>query len=813
MPSRVPTVARRNESTASFSIVFAAIRTLLGCVLFALVAAPLAAQGTKDGSTLRALLIGINTYHYPTLAANWRADLEKQWGARLGGPPSNAGAAPVEKRAEVPDLFGPVSDARAMKSVLQVRFGFSDIALLEDSAATRAGILAAIRQLIDRSKPGDVVVFYYAGHGSQRLNTRAPASATANQLDQTIVPADANVEQFDIRNVELNQLFDQLLAKNVRLTLIFDSCHSGSAVRGLPVPGHYRLAPFDLRDAADPTDVTPISSVRRANRALFLAAAQESQLAAEDSARDPVDNQFHGAFTRALLDVLRTSSLDLNAPAQEIFKQVQAIMRWRGATQVPVLQGTDGDADRPLFGTVTGVRARRITLAYQGSKGGVATLDGGAVIGLGEGSELVGGDRAGHPVRLRLSAARTLTTSQATAVQGDLTSMDAGTLFTLDASKVSTEMRLDAWVPAAETAARLKPALAAFAELRNAAAVEWITDPTEIPDDGRPLYLISHNGTHWQVTTPQGKSITLVTPTAQTALAAITPDVRAGRPRVYLLVPPTPELRRALGVDSAGSSMIRVSPRLEAGVYALFGQLGADGSVSYAWVRPNSTASSQRLSPFPARTDFVRALTDVPAANAAGADTLATLAERLGRLQYWLTVEPQDAGIFSYDIGLHGADPAHDVLKFRDDSVPDVGGENYTLVLRKPPTDQRIGDERYVYVFYMDSHGDGALLFGTSRNRLPATDAGNQPLADALIPLPQVSFSICPPYGMDTFIMVASADAVPNPSVVFNLEGVRTRGILASAVATNWTVRRLSIPSIAPPPGSKLAQAVAAQCR
>ena len=100
MLSRVPTFARRNEPTAAFSIVLVAIQTFLGCVLLAVVAASLDAQGTKDGSTLRALLIGINKYHYPALMANWRVDLEKQWGARLEGAPSKGGAIPVEKRAD-----------------------------------------------------------------------------------------------------------------------------------------------------------------------------------------------------------------------------------------------------------------------------------------------------------------------------------------------------------------------------------------------------------------------------------------------------------------------------------------------------------------------------------------------------------------------------------------------------------------------------------------------------------------------------------------------------------------------------------------
>ena len=90
----------------------------------------------------------------------------------------------------------------------------------------------AIKQLSDESRPGDVVIFYYAGHGAQRVNS---LSREANRLDQTIVPSDANAGVFDLRDKELARAFNPLMDKGVSLTLIFDSCHSGSIMRGVPV--------------------------------------------------------------------------------------------------------------------------------------------------------------------------------------------------------------------------------------------------------------------------------------------------------------------------------------------------------------------------------------------------------------------------------------------------------------------------------------------------------------------------------------------------------------------------------------------------
>lgn len=770
--------------------------------------APVLAQG-NDAGTRRALLVGIDTYKYPQqLTAAWHAAAESEWGVALAGEPRAPGKAPVEPRMEVPNLSGPVNDVVEVGRILKLRYDFTDVRLVTDTAATRHGILAAIQKLIDDSRAGDVVVFYYAGHGSERVNSKAPSPASADNKDQTIVPADANAGQFDIRNVELNKLFEQLLAKNVKLTLIFDSCHSGSAVRGLVVPGRNRLAPFDMRDAEDPSDVEPIASPGRANRALFLAAAQEHQLAAEDTLPDPVDHLVHGTFTRALLDVIRDGTVDQNLAADEVFKQVGAIMRWREATQVPVLKGTETDPTRPLFGTMVGSRANRLTLAYQGAQDGSVLLDGGAVIGLAAGSQLVAHAGAPDSVRIELTGTNTLTISEARVVSGDIGRLRPGTLFLLDASKVHTDMALPAWIPKSMPSARLAREVAALSAARSNASIDWVTDPTSESDVGKPLSVVQYDGARWSIRTQDGKSRTLSEPTA----AALVSSARAlaengGRPRVYLLVPPSTELVGALRLDST-SSMVTASPKPLADGYALFGQVRSDGSIAYAWVYPNGTAASRLESPFPPRTDWVSASGAAPETAA----SLQSLATRLGNLYYWLTIKPQDAGVFDYQIGLHGIDAGHDVYKFRGDTAANVGGEKYQFVIRKPASDKRQGEQRYVYVFGIDSRGTKQLLFGQSKNFLPDSEP-NSPALRSLEILPIASFRVCAPYGLDVVVMVASSEAIPNPLQVFQGAPIVTRGFGDAMPTTNWTIDRMAIRSVAPPPGSALERATQTQCK
>src|SRR5204863_464530 len=103
-----------------------------------------------------------------------------------------------------------------MRQMLELVHGFAphDIVTLTDQAATRAAILRAIEtHLIAPAAAGDIVFFFYAGHGSQVRNTR---SDEADQLDESIVPADSRRGAPDIRDKELRRLFNRILGRGDR---------------------------------------------------------------------------------------------------------------------------------------------------------------------------------------------------------------------------------------------------------------------------------------------------------------------------------------------------------------------------------------------------------------------------------------------------------------------------------------------------------------------------------------------------------------------------------------------------------------------
>lgn len=159
----------------------------------------------------RALLIGIDSY--PRIL--------------VGGVP------------HLRDLSGAVNDARRMTAMATDVFGIApeNVVLLSEADATRDGILAAIRRdLVEATKPGDRVLFYYAGHGAQVIDRSGDEGEDG--LDEVLVPYDGSVDlavaEPELEGVILDDEIDALIGDLAgrEVTVIVDSCHSGTITRG-----------------------------------------------------------------------------------------------------------------------------------------------------------------------------------------------------------------------------------------------------------------------------------------------------------------------------------------------------------------------------------------------------------------------------------------------------------------------------------------------------------------------------------------------------------------------------------------------------
>jgi hypothetical protein len=128
------------------------------------------------------------------------------------------------------ELSGCHNDVLNMKEYIMNIHGFEEenITILIDDGIhkdpTRNNILAAYKQLVADSKPGDVAYCHYSGHGGK---LRDDNNDEEDGYDETLVPLDfKNAGQ--IRDDDLLDTLVVRMPKGVFVTAVMDCCHSGT---------------------------------------------------------------------------------------------------------------------------------------------------------------------------------------------------------------------------------------------------------------------------------------------------------------------------------------------------------------------------------------------------------------------------------------------------------------------------------------------------------------------------------------------------------------------------------------------------------
>ncbi len=259
--------------------------------------------------------------------------------------------------ADSQQLQGCVNDATAMATLLTDRFGFpsENVTLLPDPGGARGGtrkeILASFKELAQVTQPGDEVVVFFAGHGSQLMDASGDES---DALDEVIFPSDCrwgkNPSRF-LRDDELAKSIAALTARGARLTVLFDSCHSGTVDRD-PVGSRARTVPRVLKkktsSASTAAASKPGASLRNptafGSQYVILSACRSDEQSRE--VPFPVGEEFvrHGVFTWHLIAVLQEAPQEVTW--RKVLEDVQIRMGRNGA-QHPVGEGA---VDRVVFG-------------------------------------------------------------------------------------------------------------------------------------------------------------------------------------------------------------------------------------------------------------------------------------------------------------------------------------------------------------------------------------------------------------------------------------------------------------------------------
>ena len=235
-------------------------------------------------------------------------------------------------------------------TLLDQKFKEENIVVLENASATRAGILAAIKDLQSKIKPGDIVVIHYSGHGQQIFDDNGEE---IDDKDEAIVPYDALVKytsnykgENHIRDDELGNIianFRNALGKNGQLLILLDSCHSGSATRGGKARGGQ--ATFA------PPGWNPKTGENKSGSGLLEPAKAGPDAAPfvmlSGASADELNYEYEGygslsfAFSKAMAD------LGSDVTYRKLFSAIAANMNIISPNQTPT---AEGDLDYKLFG-------------------------------------------------------------------------------------------------------------------------------------------------------------------------------------------------------------------------------------------------------------------------------------------------------------------------------------------------------------------------------------------------------------------------------------------------------------------------------
>ncbi len=295
-------------------------------------------------------------------------------------------------RDPVPALRGCVNDINEIAVVLEELGGgvyTPELLLLKDADATRSAIIDGFQRHLGRAGPGDSVLFYYSGHGSQEPAPEEFWHVEPDHLNETLVCYDSRDRgNWDLADKELAALIEQVARRGAHVLCVLDCCHSGSGTRAAlegaigvrRAPTDQRERPIEsflpgAREAATAADADAGWAVMPAGRHILLAACRASETAKEviEAGRS------HGAFSASLLAALRQSRGAVSY--RDLIKRAEAQVRLRVVQQVPQIETSNPDDLQSLFlGRPAAAKLAHFTLRYDPHLAWV--IDGGAIHGV-----------------------------------------------------------------------------------------------------------------------------------------------------------------------------------------------------------------------------------------------------------------------------------------------------------------------------------------------------------------------------------------------------------------------------------------------
>jgi hypothetical protein len=216
-----------------------------------------------------------------------------------------------------------------MKDLLTQR-GFNSFQILTDLTSlkpTKQNILNELRNMIVNAKSGDILFFYFSGHGSYTIDRNGDES---DKRDETIFSSDLQ----NVLDDELKTILSNNMKREVTIIGLFDSCHSGTM--------------FDLKfnylDSSNYDKYTENDKASECNgNVIMISGCMDAQTSAEAL----IDNKVQGAMTWSFIESINKTP---NCSWRELLKSMRDSLKTSSFSQIPQLS-TDSfyDIDSKLF--------------------------------------------------------------------------------------------------------------------------------------------------------------------------------------------------------------------------------------------------------------------------------------------------------------------------------------------------------------------------------------------------------------------------------------------------------------------------------
>ena len=221
------------------------------------------------------------------------------------------------------ELSGCIDDTSRMKEFLSNR-GFNSIEILTDLTTvkpTKNIILNKFKEMIVKAVAGDILFFYFSGHGSYTYDRNGDET---DRRDEMIISSD----QQGVLDDDLKTILSTSMKRDITVICLFDSCHSGTM---LDLKYNY----LDSNNYDKYTENDKVSECE--GNVIMISGCMDSQTSAEAL----IDGKAQGAMSWSFIESINKKP---NCSWKELLLSMRDLLKKNNYTQIPQMS-TDSICD------------------------------------------------------------------------------------------------------------------------------------------------------------------------------------------------------------------------------------------------------------------------------------------------------------------------------------------------------------------------------------------------------------------------------------------------------------------------------------